>query len=327
MPKSVFNADHRYLPSQQILSFAEMVQVASACVNLGVKKIRITGGEPLLRKNIEVLIAQLAQLRTPAGQPIDIALTTNGSLLAQKAASLKAAGLQRITISLDALDDATFKRMNDMNVPVAQVLQGIKAAEQAGFERIKINMVVQRGTNDHQIVPMAQHFKGSGHALRFIEYMDVGHTNGWRMQHVLPSHDVLAQLQPHFALTALPAQTQGETAQRWGHTDDTGQHAPHLGEIGLISSVSQAFCGDCSRLRLATDGKLYLCLFASQGHSLMPWLRSNDHSPNTPTIDLQTHIANMWHHRSDQYSMTRSNVATTPKSHTMQRIEMSYIGG
>ncbi|MFM1909282.1 MAG: hypothetical protein RLZZ591_2959, partial [Pseudomonadota bacterium] len=268
MPKEVFDKDYAYLPQQSLLSFEEITRLARLFLAHGVKKIRLTGGEPLLRKNIEILIEQLAALRTLDGTPPDLTLTTNGSLLARKAASLKAAGLNRVTVSLDGLDDAVFRRMNDVDFPVADVLAGIDAAQAAGLGAgggLKVNMVVKRGTNDQQILPMARHFKGSGVALRFIEYMDVGATNGWRMDEVLPSNEVVARILEELPLVALQAATPGETAQRWGYADAQGRHDQSAGEIGVISSVTQAFCGECNRARLSTEGRLYLCLFASQG--------------------------------------------------------------
>ena len=268
MPKEVFDKDHVYLPHHALLSFEEITRLARLFMAHGVRKIRLTGGEPLLRKNLEKLIEQLAQLRTVDGTAPDITLTTNGSLLARKARALKDAGLNRVTVSLDGLDDAVFRRMNDVDFPVSQVLAGIEAAQAAGLTGIKVNMVVKRGTNDHEIVPMARHFRGSGATLRFIEFMDVGATNGWRMDEVLPSAELLARLQAQLPLVPLEPSAPGETAQRWGWTGSNGLHDPLLGEIGLISSVTQAFCGDCNRARLSTEGQLFLCLFAGQGYDL-----------------------------------------------------------
>ena len=236
MPKEIFDKDHAYLPQGDLLRFEEITRVARLFVAHGVRKIRLTGGEPLLRKNIETLIEQLAALRTIDGQALDITLTTNGSLLARKARSLRDAGLQRVTVSLDGLDDTVFRRMNDVDFPVAAVLDGIDAAHAAGLAPIKINMVVKRGTNDHEIVPMARHFRRSGQVLRFIEYMDVGATNGWRMDEVLPSSEVVQRIAAHWPLHALDAAAPGETAERWAYDDGAG-------EIGVISSVTQAFCG------------------------------------------------------------------------------------
>ncbi len=321
MPKEVFDKDYPYLPHASLLSFEEITRIATQFVRHGVQKFRITGGEPLLRKNVEVLIAQLASLRTPDGRPLDITLTTNGSLLARKATALKAAGLQRVTVSLDGLDDTIFRQMNDVDFPVADVLAGIAAAQAAGLGPIKVNMVVKRGTNDHEIIPMARHFKGSGIVLRFIEYMDVGATNGWRMDEVVPSSEVIQRLQAVFPLVALAPASAGETAQRWGYAREDGQHDVAAGEVGVISSVTQAFCHDCNRARLSTEGQLYLCLFASQGHDLRSLVRG---SADDDT--LAGAIRQIWQGRSDRYSELRSELpadAGTGK----RRVEMSYIGG
>ena len=320
MPKSVFDRNHRFLPQADLLSFEEITRVAQACLPLGVKKIRITGGEPLLRKQLPTLIQQLADLRQPNGQPLDLTLTTNASLLARQAEALRNAGLQRLTISLDALDDATFRRMNDMDFAVADVLHGIDAAQRAGFTSIKVNMVVQRGVNDDQIVPMATYFRGRGITLRFIEYMDVGHTNGWQMQQVLPSAEVKQRVHDQFPLLPLAASAPGETAQRWGYANAQGQHDPALGEIGFISSVTQAFCGDCNRARLSTEGRLFLCLFAGQGHDLRHWLRQGEDAAT-----LSARIAGIWQGRTNQYSALRGQAqASAPDQ---PKVEMSYIGG
>ncbi|RRD58389.1 GTP 3',8-cyclase MoaA [Comamonadaceae bacterium OH2545_COT-014] len=324
MPKDVFGKHYSYLPHSALLSFEEITRVARAAVRHGVRKLRLTGGEPLLRKGIEQLIAQLAALRTPAGQPLDITLTTNGSLLARKAQALKDAGLQRVTVSLDGLDDATFRRMNDVDFPVAAVLAGIDAARAAGLRNIKVNMVVKRGANEDQILPMARHFRGSGVTLRFIEYMDVGTTNGWRMDEVLPSADVVRLLQDAFALVPLAASAPGETAMRWGYAGPDGRHDPALGEIGTISSVTQAFCGDCNRARLSMEGRLYLCLFASQGHDLRALLRSG---ADDETIEAT--LAAIWAQRNDRYSELRATLPpeAQPAHSSGRRVEMSYIGG
>ena len=327
MPKEVFDSNYTYLPQTALLSFEEITRLARLFVAQGVRKIRLTGGEPLLRKNIEVLIEQLAQLRTPDGAPLDLTLTTNGSLLKRKAQALKDAGLQRITVSLDGLDDSVFKRMNDVDFPVADVLEGLEAAQAVGLGPIKVNMVVKRGTNDDQILPMARHFLGSGMVLRFIEYMDVGATNGWRMDEVLPSAEVVQHLQTQLPLVPLEASAPGETAQRWGYANAQGQHDPALGEIGVISSVTQAFCGDCNRARLSTEGQLYLCLFASQGHDLRSLLR-NGASDEV----IQASISGIWAKRDDRYSQLRSQLppatSDNPAATTApRRVEMSYIGG
>lgn len=303
MPKTVFGRDYPFLPRNDLLSFEEIERIARVFVAQGVEKIRLTGGEPLLRRGIETLIKQLARL------PVEITLTTNGALLAKKAQMLKDAGLHRITVSLDGLDDVVFKRMNDVDFAVGDVLNGIDAAAVAGLP-VKINCVVKRGTNDSQILPLARHFRHSGHVLRFIEYMDVGNSNGWRMDEVLPSAEVVALIQTKFALQAIDAGYAGEVAARWRYLDGSG-------EIGVISSVTQAFCSSCTRARLSTEGKLYTCLFAQQGHDLRSLLRS-DQSDD----DLARAIAGIWHTRSDNYSEMR-----TEATGNIEKIEMSYIGG
>ena len=321
MPKEVFDKDYRYLPHSALLSFEEITRLARVFLAHGVQKIRLTGGEPLLRKHLEALVEQLAALRTAEGLPADLTLTTNASLLARKARALKDAGLNRITVSLDALDDAVFRRMNDVDFAVTDVLQGIETAQAVGFERIKVNMVVQRGTNDDQILPMARFFRGTGVTLRFIEYMDVGATNGWCMDEVLPSALVRARLQSEFALVPLAPASSGETASRWGYADARGAYDPALGEVGFISSVTEAFCGDCNRARLSTEGRLYLCLFASQGWDLRSLLRDG-----ASDIELAAAIAPLWGQRSDQYSQLRASLPPGQAS-PGRRIEMSYIGG
>lgn len=321
MPKEVFDKDYPYLPHSALLSFEEITRLASLFLAHGVRKIRLTGGEPLLRKNIEELIAQLAQLRTVDGKAPDLTLTTNGSLLARKARSLKEAGLNRVTVSLDGLDDAVFRRMNDVDFPVADVLAGIEAAHAAGLSHIKVNMVVKRGTNDHEILPMARHFRGTGTTLRFIEYMDVGATNGWRMDEVLPSAELIERLRAELPLVPLEPSSPGETAERWGYADASGQHDPGLGEVGVISSVTQAFCHDCNRARLSTEGKLYLCLFASQGYDLRSLLRGG-----ASDADIAAAIAPIWQQRTDRYSELRSTLPAD-NSQGARRVEMSYIGG
>ena len=321
MPKEIFDKDYSYLPHAALLSFEEITRIARVFVAHGVQKIRLTGGEPLLRKNIEGLIEQLAALRTLDGHALDLTLTTNGSLLARKARALKAAGLQRVTVSLDGLDDAVFRSMNDVDFPVADVLAGIEAARDAGLGPIKINMVVKRGTNEHQILPMARRFMGSGMVLRFIEYMDVGVTNGWRMNEVLASAEVVTLIHAELPLVQLEPSNLGETAERWGFADASGQHDKALGEIGVISSVTQAFCGDCNRARLSTEGKLYLCLFASQGYDLRSLVRAA-----TSDADLASAVGHIWQGRTDQYSELRSAMAPDAAS-GVRRVEMSYIGG
>ena len=314
MPKEVFDKDYPYLPHAALLSFEEITRLARQFVAHGVRKIRLTGGEPLLRKNIEILVEQLAQLQTVDGAPVQLALTTNGSLLARKAQALKAAGLQRVTVSLDGLDDAVFRSMNDVDFPVAQVLEGIQAAQEAGLGPIKVNMVVKRGTNAHEIVPMARHFRGTGIVLRFIEFMDVGATNGWRMDEVMPSAEVLQVLRQQWPLKALEHTAPGETAERWAYADGAG-------EIGLISSVTQAFCGDCNRARLSTEGRLYLCLFASNGYDLRALLRGG-----ASDEEIASAIGQIWQGRSDRYSQLRGTGQAQGDSGA-RRVEMSYIGG
>jgi len=322
MPKNVFDSSYNFLPQTSLLTFEEITRLARLFAAHGVKKLRLTGGEPLLRKHIEVLVGQLAALRTPEGAALDITLTTNGSLLARKALALRDAGLQRVTVSLDALDDAVFRRMNDVDFPVADVLQGVEAALRAGLAPVKINMVVKRGTNDGEIVPLARHVRdrfGPAVVLRFIEYMDVGATNGWRMNEVLPSAQVLQRLGEAFPLERLDAGTPGETAQRWRYTDGGG-------EVGVISSVTQAFCGDCNRARLSTEGKLFLCLFAHRGHDLRALLRGSLGSVACTDAQIAAAIGLIWGEREDRYSALRSGAGTAPAS-PLRRVEMHYIGG
>jgi len=314
MPKEVFDKDYRYLPHASLLSFEEITRVARQFLAHGVHKIRLTGGEPLLRKNLEILVGQLAQLRTVDGQPPELTLTTNGSLLARKARVLRDAGLRRVTVSLDGLDDAVFRRMNDVDFPVAEVLEGIAAAREAGLGPVKVNMVVKRGTNEHEILPMARHFRGSGIVLRFIEYMDVGATNGWRMDEVLPSDQVRERIAAEFPLAPLDPAAPGETARRWAYADGAG-------EVGFISSVTHAFCGDCNRARLSTEGKLYLCLFAHNGHDLRELLRGG-----ASDADLASAIGHIWQGRDDRYSELRGTLAADTGGGA-RRVEMSYIGG
>jgi cyclic pyranopterin phosphate synthase len=317
MPKAVFDSHYTFLPQRSLLSFEEITRTARLFALHGVTKLRLTGGEPLLRKHVDVLVRQLAALRTPAGAPLAVTLTTNGSLLERQAAALHEAGLQRVTVSLDALDDATFRRMNDVDFPVADVLRGIEAAQRAGLAPIKINMVVKRGTNDDQIVPLARHVRthcGPGVVLRFIEYMDVGASNGWRMDEVLPSSEVVQRLHAAFALEPLPPSTPGETAQRWRYADGGG-------EIGVISSVTQAFCHDCNRARLSTEGKLFLCLFASGGHDLRALLRGGFSDEQ-----IAAAIGGVWRERSDRYSALRGAAGADPDGGA-RRVEMHYIGG
>ncbi len=316
MPKEVFDRDYAFLPQTSLLSFEEITRLARVFASHGVKKIRLTGGEPTLRKHLETLVAMLAELRSADGEPLDLTLTTNGSLLTKKARALADAGLKRITVSLDALDDAIFQRMNDVAFPVADVLAGIDAALAAGLSPVKVNMVVKRGTNDGEVVPMARWFRehyGGAVVLRFIEFMDVGETNGWRMDHVLPSRELIERIGSMYPIEPIGAQADGETAQRWRYADGGG-------EIGVISSVTQAFCRDCNRARLSTEGKLYLCLFATQGHDLRHLLRE----ANATDEQIAGALADIWTHRSDRYSELRSTGAAPGLE---RKVEMHYIGG
>ncbi len=309
MPRELFGADHAFLPHGALLTFEEITRVARIALANGVRKIRLTGGEPLLRKQIETLVGMLAGLRTPQGEPPELTLTTNGTLLARKARALADAGLKRVTVSLDALDDALFERMSDSGVPVATILDGIEAAAAAGLSPMKVNMVVRRGMNDGQILPMARHFRNTGHTLRFIEYMDVGNTNGWRMDEVVTGAEIVRILGSEFPLRPLQARYRGEVAARWAYADGAG-------EIGLITSVSQPFCGDCTRLRLSPEGRLFTCLFAEQGHDLRALLRGG-----ADDAALGQRLSGVWQARGDRYSELRG------EAHRDHKIEMSYIGG
>jgi len=305
MPKEVFGKDFQFLPRAEILTFEEIERLVRIFVGLGVLKIRLTGGEPLVRRDLERLVEKLARIGD-----LDLTLTTNGSLLAQKARSLADAGLRRVTVSLDSLDDATFKRMNDADFPVAKVLAGIEAARAAGLAPIKINMVTKRGLNESSIVPMARYFKGTGMTLRFIEFMDVGSTNGWRLDDVVPAREIVAMIDREMPLEPVGANYRGEVAARYRYKDGTG-------EIGVISSVTQPFCADCTRARLSADGSLYTCLFATQGHDLRALLRGG------ASDDEITHaIAAVWTERTDRYSDLRSEETVG-----LHKIEMSFIGG
>jgi len=314
MPKEVFDKDYQFLPQTSLLSFEEITRITKIFIAHGVEKIRLTGGEPLLRKNIEKLIEMLASLTTLDGKPLDLTMTTNGSLLAKKAQSLKDAGLKRVTVSLDSLDEATFQRMNDVDFPVADVLHGIDVAHSVGLHNIKVNMVVKGGVNDQEIVPMARHFKGTPAILRFIEYMDVGASNGWKMDEVIPSADVVRRISEVMPLDAIDANYTGETAARWRYRDGGG-------EIGVISSVTQAFCSDCNRARLSTEGKLFTCLFATSGHDLRALMRG-DYSD----AHIIAAIGHLWGQREDRYSELRT-ISTEGLSRPERKVEMSYIGG
>ena len=304
MPKDVFGRDYPFLPQDALLSFEEIARIAGTFAGLGVEKIRLTGGEPLLRRHVERLVAMLA------GLPVDLTLTTNGALLARKAKALADAGLKRVTVSLDALDDATFRAMGDTDTPVAQVLEGIEAAARAGLVPVKVNTVVKRGVNEHAILDLARRFRGTGHIVRFIEYMDVGATNGWRMDDVVPAAEIVERIGREFPLEPADPNYAGEVAERWRYRDGAG-------EIGVIASVTQAFCRDCTRLRLSTDGKLYTCLFATEGHDLRALLRGG-----ADDATIARAAAAVWRARADRYSELRT--AATPRT---RRIEMSYIGG
>ena len=304
MPREVFDADHKFLPHSAILSFEEIARLAGIFVGLGVKKIRLTGGEPLVRRDL----ANLVRLLSPLG--VEITLTTNGSLLAKQAALLKSAGLNRVTVSLDSLDDATFRAMNDADFPVARVIEGIESAAAAGLVPVKINMVVKRGANDGDVVAMAERWRGSGHVMRFIEFMDVGSTNGWRMDDVIPSAEVVRRISARWPLEPLGANAPGEVAERWRYRDGAG-------EIGVISSVTQAFCSSCNRMRLSTEGALYTCLFARSGHDLKTLLRGG-----ASDDELRNEIAAVWRGRGDRYSEIR-----TRETAKLPKVEMSYIGG
>lgn len=306
MPREVFGADYTFLPHAEILTFEEIVRLARVFHAHGTRKIRLTGGEPLLRRGIDRLIAMLRE----ALPDVDLTLTTNGSALKAQARALRAAGLDRITVSLDSLDDATFRAMNDADFPVARVLEGIEAAAQAGLAPVKVNMVVKRGANDHQVVDMARHFRGTGHIVRFIEFMDVGSTNGWRMDDVIPSAEIVRRIAARFPLEPAEANYRGEVAERWRYTDGSG-------EIGVISSVTQAFCSTCTRARLSTDGHLYTCLFAQRGFDLKSVLRSG-----ADDAALAAAVTGIWQARADRYSEIR-----TAETAASRKVEMSFIGG
>ena len=304
MPKEVFGRGYRFVDRKELLTFEELERLAHVFVAHGVEKIRITGGEPLLRRDVEVLIERLAAIGG-----LDVTLTTNGALLPQKAQTLADAGLRRITVSLDSLDDATFRAMNDVDFPVSRVLDGIEAANAAGLA-VKVNAVVKRGVNDDQVVALARHFRGTGHILRLIEFMDVGATNGWRLDDVVPAAEIVGAIDTELPLEAAEANYVGEVARRWRYRDGSG-------EIGVIASVTQPFCGDCTRARISAEGGLYTCLFASKGHDLRALVRSG-----ATDDELRETIGRVWGRRADRYSEIRSaGTADLP------RIEMSYIGG
>ena len=305
MPKEVFGRHHQFLEREQLLTFEEISRLSRIFHGLGIEKVRLTGGEPLVRRDLERLVEMLALI-----PGLDLTLTTNGSLLGKKAQALKDAGLQRITVSLDSLDDVVFKAMNDVGFPVERVLDGIEAAASVGLKPIKVNMVVKRGVNEQSVLPMARHFRNTGRILRFIEYMDVGHTNGWRLDQVVPRAEIIRMIDAELPLEPLPPNYRGEVANRWRYRDGTG-------EIGVIASVTQPFCGNCTRARLSAEGVLYTCLFATRGHDLRALVRGG-----SSDSQISEQIRNVWRFRSDRYSEIRtSHTASLPK------IEMSYIGG
>jgi cyclic pyranopterin phosphate synthase len=314
MPREVYGRDYAFLPRTELLTFEEIERLARLFAALGVRKVRLTGGEPLLRRDLPNLVSMLAAIP----EVEDITLTTNGSLLARQAQALADAGLSRISVSLDSLDEQTFARMNDVGFPVSGVLEGIDAADRAGLRPIKVNMVVRHGLNDHDVVPMTRFFKERGHILRFIEYMDVGHTNGWRLDDVVPAAEIVAAIDAEMPLQALPPTYPGEVADRWAFRDGSG-------EVGVIASVSQPFCRDCSRARLTADGQLYTCLFASAGHDLRAPLRAG-----ATDDELSAQIAAVWGARTDRYSELRALATTRPLpvlTLDPERVEMSRIGG
>jgi cyclic pyranopterin phosphate synthase len=305
MPKEVFGRDYQFLERRELLTFEEIDRLARAFARQGVQKIRLTGGEPLVRRDLERLIELLASI-----DGVELTLTTNGSLLPQKAQILRDAGLRRVTVSLDSLDDEVFRAMNDVDFPATRVLEGIEAAAAAGLSPVKVNMVVKRGVNDRDVLPMARHFHGSGHILRFIEYMDVGHTNGWRMDDVVPSAEILSAIDAELPLEPAEPNYRGEVARRWRYRDGGG-------EIGLISSVTQPFCGGCTRARLSAEGRLFTCLFATRGHDLRALVRGG-----ATDEELDGAVAAIWRARTDRYSEVR-----TAETAALPKVEMSYIGG
>jgi cyclic pyranopterin phosphate synthase len=306
MPKEVFGQNYEFLPRDELLTFEELERLATVFAGLGVHKIRLTGGEPLLRRDLSSLVERLAAV--PGID--DLTLTTNGSLLARHAAGLAAAGLRRVSVSLDSLDDETFAAMNDVGFPVAEVLAGIEAAAAAGLNPVKVNVVVKRGINDHEVVDLARHFKGTGHIVRFIEYMDVGHSNGWRLDDVVPAAEIVNRVAREFPLAPVDRGYRGEVAERFRYRDGTG-------EIGVIGSVTRPFCGDCTRARLSADGMLYTCLFATAGHDLKALVRSEADDEAVAAA-----LGRLWAARDDRYSEIRSQDTVG-----LPKVEMSYIGG
>ncbi|MBC8506672.1 MAG: GTP 3',8-cyclase MoaA [Anaerolineales bacterium] len=305
MPKEIFGHNYEFLPRADLLTFEEITRVAHVMAHIGIRKIRLTGGEPLLRRDIEILVRLLAQIPN-----VELAMTTNASILEAKAHALKDAGLNRITVSLDALDEDTFKEMNDADFPVQRVLDGIQTAADVGFSPIKINMVIKRGVNEKDILPMARYFHGSGHILRFIEFMDVGSTNDWRMDDVIPAQEIVDIIHAEMPIEPIEPNYQGEVANRWRYKDGGG-------EVGVIASVTQPFCGNCTRLRLSAKGELYTCLFGVNGHDLRSMIRAG-----ASDQEISERITNIWQPRQDRYSEIRSS-----ETSSLPKVEMSYIGG
>jgi cyclic pyranopterin phosphate synthase len=309
MPKEVFGRDYAFLERRELLTLEEVARVASVFAGLGIRTVRLTGGEPLVRRNVEHLVELLSAIETPAGDRLELALTTNGSLLAQKAEALAAAGLSRVTVSLDSLDDEAFRAMNDVDFPVRRVLEGIDAATAAGLP-VKVNAVVKRGANDGDVLALAEHFRSSGHVLRFIEYMDVGSTNGWRLEDVVSAEEIVGRISARWPLEAVASERPDATARRWRYVDGAG-------EIGVVASVTQPFCGGCSRARLSAEGRLYTCLFAARGHDLRAPLRLG-----ASDEELAEQLRSIWTRRTDRYSELR-----TAETAALPKVEMSYIGG
>jgi GTP 3',8-cyclase len=309
MPKEVFGREYAFLDRRELLSLEEIAHVVGVFAELGIRTVRITGGEPLVRRNVEHLVELLAAIRRPDGSRLELALTTNGAALAEKAEALAAAGLSRVTVSLDSLDDTAFRAMNDIDFPVGRVLDGIDAAAAAGLP-VKVNAVVKRGANDHDVVSLAEHFRGTAHVLRFIEFMDVGTTNGWRLEDVVTADEIVEQIGRRWPLEPVAAESRDATARRYRYADGAG-------EIGVIASVTKPFCGACSRARLSAEGRLYTCLFAARGHDLRAMLRSGG-----TDAELAETLRAIWSRRTDRYSELRTaDTAAKPK------VEMSYIGG
>jgi cyclic pyranopterin phosphate synthase len=309
MPKEVFGRDYAFLERRELLTFEELARVVGIFAGLGVRTVRITGGEPLVRRNVEHLVELLAAIDTTHGDKLELALTTNGSALAQKAEALAAAGLNRVTVSLDSLDDAAFRAMNDVDFPVQRVLEGIDAAAAAGLP-VKVNAVVKRGANDGDILALAEHFRGSSYVLRFIEYMDVGSTNGWRLEDVVSAEEIVQRISERWPLEPVAVERPDATARRWRYVDGAG-------EIGVVASVTQPFCGGCSRARLSAEGRLYTCLFAARGHDLRAPLRLG-----ASDEELADQLRALWTRRTDRYSELR-----TAETASLPKVEMSYIGG